>query len=74
MLLREAYDLCGLPVAVFRCDLILADTRYDGQLNIPDMFTRLMLSLVATGIAPASFYELDSHRNRWSTGSRRTTS
>jgi fatty acid CoA ligase FadD9 len=64
VLLREAYDLCGLPVAVFRCDLILADTRYDGQLNIPDMFTRLMLSLVATGIAPASFYELDSHRNR----------
>jgi fatty acid CoA ligase FadD9 len=74
VLLREAYDLCSLPVAVFRCDLILADTRYDGQLNIPEMFTRLMLSLVSAGIAPASFYELDSHRNRWSTGSRRTTS
>jgi fatty acid CoA ligase FadD9 len=64
VLLREAHDLCGLPVAVFRCDMILADTTYAGQLNVPDMFTRLMLSLVATGIAPGSFYELDSHGNR----------
>ena len=59
VLLREAHDLCGLPVAVFRCDMILADTTYAGQLNVPDMFTRMMLSLVATGIAPGSFYELD---------------
>ncbi|MGW5753044.1 carboxylic acid reductase [Nocardia rhamnosiphila] len=59
VLLREAADLCGLPVAVFRCDMILADTGYAGQLNVPDMFTRLMLSLEATGTAPRSFYELD---------------
>lgn len=64
VLLREAHDLCGLPVSVFRCDMILADTTYDGQLNLPDMFTRLMLSLVATGIAPGSFYELDADGNR----------
>ena len=64
VLLREAHDLCGLPVAVFRCDMILADTSYAGQLNLPDMFTRLMLSLVATGIAPGSFYELDANGNR----------
>jgi fatty acid CoA ligase FadD9 len=66
VLLREANDLCGLPVAVFRCDMILADTTYAGQLNLPDMFTRLMLSLVATGVAPGSFYELDGdgHRQR----------
>jgi fatty acid CoA ligase FadD9 len=64
VLLREANDLCGLPVAVFRCDMILADTSYAGQLNLPDMFTRLMLSLVATGIAPGSFYELDSDGRR----------
>src|SRR6202451_130691 len=64
VLLREANDLCGLPVAVFRCDMILADTTYAGQLNLPDMFTRMMLSLVATGIAPGSFYELDANRNR----------
>jgi fatty acid CoA ligase FadD9 len=64
VLLREAHDLCGLPVAVFRCDMILADTSYAGQLNVPDMFTRMMLSLVATGIAPGSFYELDAEGNR----------
>ncbi|OBI84847.1 carboxylic acid reductase, partial [Mycobacterium sp. 1245805.9] len=66
VLLREAHDLCGLPVAVFRCDMILADTTYAGQLNVPDMFTRMMLSLAATGIAPASFYERDAdgHRQR----------
>ncbi|WP_156689217.1 carboxylic acid reductase [Mycobacterium sp. Marseille-P9652] len=64
VLLREAHDLCGLPVAVFRCDMILADTTYAGQLNLPDMFTRLMLSLVASGIAPGSFYELDAEGNR----------
>ncbi|MEZ0050252.1 fatty acid CoA ligase FadD9 [Mycobacterium sp. MAA66] len=66
VLLREANDLCGLPVAVFRCDMIMADTSYAGQLNLPDMFTRMMLSLAATGIAPLSFNELDAdgHRQR----------
>jgi fatty acid CoA ligase FadD9 len=64
VLLREAHDLCGLPVSVFRCDMIMADTTYAGQLNVPDMFTRMMLSLVATGVAPGSFYELDADGNR----------
>lgn len=59
VLLREAHDHAGLPVSVFRCDMILADTTYAGQLNLPDMFTRMILSLVATGIAPQSFYELN---------------
>ncbi|WP_046301685.1 carboxylic acid reductase [Mycobacterium sp. UM_Kg27] len=64
VLLREANDLCGLPVAVFRCDMILADTSYAGQLNLPDMFTRMMFSLVATGVAPGSFYELSADGQR----------
>lgn len=66
VLLREAHVLCGLPVAVFRCDMILADTTWAGQLNVPDMFTRMILSLAATGIAPGSFYELaaDGARQR----------
>ncbi|WP_116645782.1 carboxylic acid reductase [Mycobacterium kubicae] len=63
VLLREAHDLCGVPVAVFRSDMILAHTRYSGQLNVPDMFTRLMLSVVATGLAPRSFYQLDASGN-----------
>ncbi|MFC0110095.1 SDR family oxidoreductase [Kibdelosporangium aridum] len=56
VLLREAHDLCGLPVTTFRSDMILAHSRYRGQLNVPDMFTRLLLSLIVTGIAPLSFY------------------
>lgn len=66
VLLRKANDLYALPVSVFRCDMILAEPEYAGQLNVPDMFTRLMLSLVATGIAPGSFYQLDAagHRQR----------
>jgi fatty acid CoA ligase FadD9 len=64
VLLREANERFGLPVAVFRCDLILAETRYQGQVNAPDMFARLVLSLVATGIAPGSFYQLDSAGRR----------
>lgn len=56
VLMREAHDVCGVPVAVFRPGMILADTRYAGQLNVPDIFTRLLFSLVATGVAPRSFY------------------
>ncbi|MGW4490266.1 carboxylic acid reductase [Amycolatopsis sp. NPDC004368] len=56
VLLREAHDRTGLPVAVFRSDMILAHSRYRGQLNLPDVFTRLLFSLIVTGIAPPSFY------------------
>ena len=63
VLLREAHDLCGLPVAVFRSDMILADTSYAGQLNVADVFTRMILSVVATGVAPRSFYQLDADGN-----------
>ncbi|WP_030410957.1 carboxylic acid reductase [Streptomyces sp. NRRL S-1448] len=60
VLLHEAHERFGLPVAVFRSNLILAHPRYRGQLNIPDVFTRLLLSLLATGIAPGSFYAPDT--------------
>jgi fatty acid CoA ligase FadD9 len=63
VLLREANEHYGLPASVFRCDMILADTTYAGELNLPDMFTRMMFSLVATGVAPGSFYELDADGN-----------
>jgi fatty acid CoA ligase FadD9 len=59
VLLREAHEHFGLPVSVFRSDMILAHSRYAGQLNVPDVFTRLLLSLIATGIAPRSFYPAD---------------
>jgi fatty acid CoA ligase FadD9 len=63
VLLRDAHDLCGLPVTVFRPDMILAHSRYSGQINVASMFTALMLSVVATGIAPRSFYRLDADGN-----------
>ncbi|WP_079132204.1 carboxylic acid reductase [Streptomyces nanshensis] len=60
VLLRQAHELCGLPCAVVRSDLILAHSVYRGQLNVPDLFTRLLFSLAATGVAPRSFYGDDS--------------
>lgn len=56
VLMREAHDLCDLPVAVFRSNMIMAHSRYAGQLNVPDTFTRLIFSLLTTEIAPHSFY------------------
>ncbi|WP_399094934.1 carboxylic acid reductase [Streptomyces sp. BBFR2] len=66
VLLREAHEHFGLPVSVFRSGMILTHRRHPGQLNVPDMFTRLLLSLVTTGIAPGSFYTGGSgdHRPR----------
>ncbi|MET8765110.1 carboxylic acid reductase [Lentzea sp. NPDC004782] len=56
VLLRHAHEEYDLPVAVFRSDLILAHPRYAGQLNLSDVFTRLLRSVLTTGLAPASFY------------------
>ncbi|WP_411158523.1 carboxylic acid reductase [Streptomyces sp. CBMA291] len=62
ILLREAHEQYGLPVTTFRSNMILAHSRYRGQLNVPDMFTRLLYSVLATGIAPRSFYRADGAR------------
>jgi fatty acid CoA ligase FadD9 len=56
VLLREAHARFGLPVANFRSDMILAHSRYRGQLNVPDIFTRWVFSIARTGLAPRSFY------------------
>jgi fatty acid CoA ligase FadD9 len=64
VLLRTAHERCGLPVAVLRPDLILAHSRYTGQLNLSDVVTRLLLSLVATGLAPRTFEAVDAGRTR----------
>jgi fatty acid CoA ligase FadD9 len=64
VLLREAHDLCRLPVVVFRCGMVLAHQRYLGQLNDSDLFTRLIVSLLATGLAPGSFYRVDAQGKR----------
>ena len=66
VLLREAHDLCGLPVAVFRSGMIMADPRFTGQLNLSDMVTRMIYSVMLTGVAPGSFYRrgADGQRRR----------
>jgi fatty acid CoA ligase FadD9 len=64
VLLRRAHERYCLPVVVFRCGMIVADTRYRGQVNLPDRFTRLIMTLAATGIAPGSFYPLDDTAGR----------
>jgi len=64
VLLREAHTNCGLPVSVFRPGMILAHSHYPGQINIPDMFTRLLFSLAVTGLAPATFYAQDLSHGR----------
>jgi fatty acid CoA ligase FadD9 len=61
IMLREAHDRFGLPVCVFRSDMILAHSKYYGQINVPDMFTRWLYSLVITGLAPRSFYLAAPH-------------
>ncbi|MEV4434103.1 carboxylic acid reductase [Streptomyces sp. NPDC049585] len=64
VLLREAHDRCGLPVTTFRSNMILAHSRYGGQLNVPDMFSRLLFSVIATGLAPRSFYRAGADGTR----------
>ncbi|MFJ9565126.1 carboxylic acid reductase [Streptomyces fuscichromogenes] len=64
VLLREAHETYGLPVTTLRSDMILAHRSHTGQLNVPDMFTRLLFSLVTTGIAPGSFYRGDDKERR----------
>ncbi|TFH89666.1 SDR family oxidoreductase [Vibrio ouci] len=57
VLLREANEHYGLPVTVFRSSMILAHSQQPNQLNVTDMFTRLLISVIETGMAPASFYQ-----------------
>ncbi|MEO5598800.1 MAG: thioester reductase domain-containing protein, partial [Novosphingobium sp.] len=62
VLLADAHERFGLPVTTFRSYLAMAHSRYRGQLNLPDMFTRWVLSLALTRIAPPSFYYGDLAR------------
>lgn len=57
ILLKEAHDAYGLPITIFRSSMILAHSHYERQLNATDMFTRLVASIINTGIAPSSFYQ-----------------
>ncbi|MEM6321278.1 MAG: thioester reductase domain-containing protein [Bacteroidota bacterium] len=58
-LLKKASQQFGLPVNVFRSDMILAHQEFVGQINTADMLTRLLFSIIQTGLAPTSFYKKD---------------
>ena len=58
ILLQEANRRFKLPVNTFRGDMMLAHQHYKGQMNATDMFTRLLYSIIVTGLAPHSFYKL----------------
>ncbi len=57
VLLREAHQGFGLPIRIFRGDMMLAHREIAGVINSDDMFTRLLYSVIKTGVAPKSFYE-----------------
>lgn len=58
ILLRNANQQLGVPVNILRGNMMLAHQHYPGQINTADMFTRLLYSVVVTGLAPYSFYPL----------------
>lgn len=62
VLLRELSDRFSVPVEVFRCSMILPHREYLGQVNVSDFLTRLLFSVVVTGLAPRSFYAGDARR------------
>ena len=62
--LHSAHRRFGLPVNVFRGDMMLAHQRYQRQINVPDVFTRLLASVIMTGLAPVSFHPLEPDGSR----------
>ncbi len=57
ILLRNASNTCNLPINILRGNMMLAHRDMPGAVNPSDMFTRLLYSLIITGIAPQSFYK-----------------
>ena len=62
--LHSAHARFGLPVTIFRGDMMLPHRQYRRQVNTPDVFVRLLQSLILTGLAPASFYVSPSDGTR----------
>lgn len=55
-LLRNTSSQFGLSINIFRNNMMLAHQIYQGQINPRDFFTRLLYSIIVTGLAPQSFY------------------
>lgn len=57
VLLEQAHASTGLPISVYRCSMILPHARLARVVNTSDVFTRIVYGLVATGLAPRSFFQ-----------------
>jgi fatty acid CoA ligase FadD9 len=62
VLLGELARRTGAPAQVFRCSMILPHRTYLGPVNDGDNIVRLLRGLLATGVAPRSFYGADVAR------------
>ncbi len=56
LLMRDLQARTGVPVSAFRPSMIMPPRSFAGQVNTEDFLTRLLQSLIVTGIAPCSFY------------------
>ncbi len=56
VLLREFGERTGASVTIFRCGPLLGHSTWRGQINRADALTRLLASIVTTGLAPRSFF------------------
>jgi len=58
VLLRQANENLKVPVNILRGNMMLAHQQHPGLINTADMFTRMLYSIIVTGIAPYSFQPL----------------
>jgi fatty acid CoA ligase FadD9 len=56
LLMHDLQGRSGIPVSVFRPSLIMPPESVPGQVNAPDLLTRLLHGVIVTGLAPRSFY------------------
>jgi fatty acid CoA ligase FadD9 len=56
VLMGELSARFGVPTAIFRCSMIMPPREGIGQVNAGDFFIRLLVGVIATGLAPRSFY------------------
>jgi len=57
VLAQDLFETFGTPVNVLRCNLILPPAQFRRQIHADDFLTRLVRSVVYTGIYPSSFYD-----------------
>ena len=63
--LEDTNKRFGLPINMVRGGMMLAHQQYVGQINQTDTFTRMLSSIVVTGLAPSSFYPLNDDGTRY---------